>query len=160
VSAHAAFAHARAAHGGRGRGAQAPVVAIIAGRPCERRAKWQLGVAAGLPLLKPAWAEACATAGAMPPAAAAPHAWLPRRRGLARPLAGLRVHLAGAEAFRAQYGALLPHAGARPPRRAARSVQAPLGLVKNDWSAFNRRAPLGHRAHTRAHHDLAARSRP
>ncbi len=111
---------------------QAPVDAVVAGRPCERRAKWQLGVAAGLPLLKPAWAEACAAAGAAPPAAVPAHAWLPRQRGLARPLAGLRVHLAGAEPFRAQYGALLPHAGARLPRRAARSVQAPLGLVNDD----------------------------
>jgi len=158
VSAHAACANERAAHGGRARGAQAPVDAVIAGRPCERRAKWQLGVAAGLPLLKPAWAEACAAAGAAPPAAAASHAWLPRRHGLARPLAGLRLHLAGAEAFRAQYGALLPHAGARPPRRAARSVRAPLGHINDDQQSKSC-APRDLSCAC-AHLDLAARSRP
>ena len=103
-----------AGHRLRLRPAQAPVHAVIAGRECKRRAKWQLAAAAGLPLLTPAWVTACASAATRAPMSGAVRAWLPANSNPAGPLAGLRVHLAGAAGFRAQYAALLPHAGDAP----------------------------------------------
>ncbi|KAK9835069.1 hypothetical protein WJX81_008452 [Elliptochloris bilobata] len=101
----------------------APADAVVAGRPCPRRAKWQLAVATGLPLLTPAWVAACAAAGARAPMSGAAHAWLPRNPNPSRPLAGMRVHLAGAAGFVSQYGALLPHAGTSVVKKLPAAIQ-------------------------------------
>ncbi|BDA40561.1 hypothetical protein COCOBI_01-2140 [Coccomyxa sp. Obi] len=82
---------------------------VVAGKACDRRAKYLFAHVTGAPALKASFLERCVSAGKWLPLRAA-DAWLPAREPRLV-FHGFRVCLHGERGFVQQFGALLPHAG-------------------------------------------------